>query len=337
MKQSVKNLLQTIAGIVLGAVFLYFTLKGKPIDEIVESLRHADLFWMLMSGTMLFVVFVLRALRWDVILQSTDIKANVLDINIALFIGYFVNSFTPKLGELIRCTNLKRNYDIKLSTVLGTVVSERIYDVLVLILGLTFFVFYEFQRLGGFFEQAGQNIGASFLGKDFLIYVFVAFVAVLVVVYIFRKSFSRYRLFGLFYHFVSDMFYTVVKTFRLKRFNLFLVYTILIWIALIAMNYCYLKALPETDSFSFYFATVVLFVGGIGWALPAPGGIGTTHFFILQLFIAFSLSESAGVSFGILSNGLNFIYTIILGLIAQIVSIYRQHIRKKVSVAQVSE
>ncbi|MEA3443124.1 MAG: lysylphosphatidylglycerol synthase transmembrane domain-containing protein [Bacteroidota bacterium] len=329
MKQSVKNLLQTIAGVLLGAVFLYFTLKGKPLDEIVESLKHADLFWMLMSGATLFVVFVLRALRWEVILNSSGIKANIIDINVALFIGYFVNSFTPKFGEIIRCTNLKRNYEMKLSTVLGTVVSERIYDVLVLFLGLVFFAFYEFERLGGFFEQAGRNIGAGFLGKDFLIYVFVAFVAGLALVYVFRKRLAKYRLFGLFYHFISDMYLTVVNTFRLKRFNLFFVYTVLIWIALIVLNYCYLKSLPETDSYPFYFAMVVLFVGGIGWALPAPGGIGTTHFFILQLFIAFSLAESAGVSFGILSNGLNFIYTILFGLAGYAVNIFRQHKRKK--------
>ncbi|MCF8370412.1 MAG: flippase-like domain-containing protein [Bacteroidales bacterium] len=333
MKQSLKNVLQTFSGVILGAVFLYFTLRGKPLDEIVESLRHADLFWMLMSGAMLFVVFVLRALRWEVILHSSDAKANIIDVNIALFIGYFVNSFTPKLGELIRCTNLKRNHDIKLSTLLGTVVSERIYDVLVLALGLVFFALYELDRLGGFFEQAGQNVGASFLGKDFLIYLFLGFLAVMVMVYVFRKKLANYRLFGLFYHFVSDMYLTVVKTFRLKRFNLFFLYTILIWITLIALNYCYLKALPETDSYSVYFATVVLFVGGIGWALPAPGGIGTTHFFILQLFIAFSLSESAGVSFGILSNGLNFIYTIVFGLLALGVSFFRNRKRATAAIA----
>lgn len=332
MNQSLKNFSQTIAGIILGAVFLYFTLKGKPLDEIVESLRHADLFWMVMSGAMLFIVFVLRALRWEVILHSSDIKANKVDINIALFMGYFVNSFTPKLGELIRCTNLKRNYDIKLSTLLGTVVSERIYDVLVLALGLVFFALFEFERLGGFFEQAGENVGASFLGENFLIYLFVGFLAIMAMVYVFRKRLAKFRLFGLLYHFVSDMFLTVVKTFRLKRFNLFFVYTVLIWIALVALNYCYLKALPETDSYSLYFAVVVLFVGGIGWALPAPGGIGTTHFFILQLFIAFSLSESAGVSFGILSNGLNFIYTILFGLLALGFSFFRKR-RKALAAA----
>ncbi len=316
MNKSIKNLLQTIAGLSLGGIFLYFTLKGKSLDEIVDSLKHADLLWASLSGVMLFFVFVLRALRWDVILRSSNIKANIIDINLAIFIGYFVNSFTPKLGEIIRCTKLMNNNENKLPTLLGTVVSERIYDVLVLFLGLLFFALYEFERLGSFFAQAGQNLGANFLGKDFLIYVFAASIIGMIAIYVFRKKLTKYRLFELIYNFVSEMFKTVVNTFKLKRFNLFLIYTVLIWLALVFMNYCFLKSLPETENFNFYFATVVLFVGGIGWAIPVPAGIGTTHFFILQLFIAFGLAESAGVSFGILSNGLNFIYTIVLGLIA---------------------
>jgi hypothetical protein len=59
-----------------------------------------------------------------------------------------------------------------------------------------------------------------------------------------------------------------------------------------------------------------LFVGAIGWALPSPNGIGTTHFIILNLFIVFGLSESSAVTFGILSNGLILIFTILYGLLA---------------------
>ncbi len=91
-------------------------------------------------------------------------------------------------------------------------------------------------------------------------------------------------------------------------------------------------ALPETDDFSLYFAIVVLFVGGIGWAIPTPGGIGTTHFFILQLFIAFNLNETAGISFGILSNGLTFICTILFGITVLIYNEIRMKKNKETNV-----
>ena len=314
MSKTLKNILQTALGFIIGGTFLYFTLRNKPLDDIVTSLKSADLFWMLLSAFFLALTFVLRALRWEVILNSSNLHPKRPDIIIAVFHGYFVNSFTPKLGELVRCTSLKRSNSIEVSKLLGTVVSERIYDVLVLGLGLVFFAMYEFERLGNFFIKAGESVSNLVVNKNLLLYIFIVGVVGLVLLYFSRNKLKQFKVFEHFFNFIYGMYSTVIMTFRLKRFNRFAILTVLIWLALVAMNYCYLMALPETDDFSLYFAVVVLFVGGIGWAIPTPGGIGTTHFFILQLFIAFNLNETAGISFGILSNGLTFICTILFGI-----------------------
>ena len=114
------------------------------------------------------------------------------------------------------------------------------------------------------------------------------------------------------------------KSFYLQKYTEFLILTFLIWIVLIAMNFAALKALPSTAGTGWYFATIVLFVGGIGWALPTPGGIGTTHYFIYQLFFIFNMDPNAGISFGVLSNGLTFIYTLGIGFIALLYFFFRQ-------------
>ncbi len=323
MSKTLKNILQTLAGFIIGGLFLYFTLRNKPLDDIVASLKNADMFWMIMSAVFLALTFVLRALRWEVILYSSDLHPKRADIISAVFLGYFVNSFTPKLGELARCTTLNRSNSVKVSKLLGTVVSERIYDVLILGLGLIFFAIIEFDRLGDFFIKAGQSVGNLIIGKNFLLYIVIAGVLFLLFLYVFREKLKKIKIFNLFFNFINGMYSTVIMTFRLKKFNRFAILTILIWLSLVLMNYCYLMALPETEDFSIYFAVVVLFVGGIGWAIPTPGGIGTTHFFILQLFIAYNLPESAGISFGILSNGLTFVCTILFGLFTLVFIEYR--------------
>ena len=323
MNKTLKNILQTLAGFIIGGIFLYFTLRNKNLDEIVASLKNADAFWMILSAVFLALTFVLRALRWEVILYSSNLHPKRTDIISAVFLGYFVNSFTPKLGELARCTSLKRSNAIKISKLLGTVVSERIYDIIILALGLIFFAIIEFDRLGDFFVKAGQSVGNLVIGKDFLLYIAIGGLFLVVLLYLFREKLRRFKIFDAIYNFVSGMYSTVIMTFRLKKFNRFAILTVLIWLSLVLMNYCYLMALPETENFSIYFAIVVLFVGGIGWAIPTPGGIGTTHFFILQLFIAYNLSETAGISFGILSNGLTFICTILFGIVTLIFIEYR--------------
>ena len=333
MSKSLKNILQTLTGFIIGGAFLWFTLKGKEFEPILNSLKNSDLGWILLSAVFLLITLILRALRWKVILNSSNLMPKRTDVISSIILGYFVNSFTPKLGELVRCTSLKRSSNISVSKILGTVVSERIYDILVLGLGVLFFGLYESDKIGFLFNEAGKTIGTAIPGTEILLIGTVLFIFGVLGVYILRNKLIKFRIFEFIFRSLKAMFSTVTMTFRIKKFDHFLGLTILIWIALVAMNYCYIQALPDTDvfdeSFKIYFAIVVLFIGGIGWAIPTPGGIGTTHFIILQLFIAYGFSENAGVSFGILSNGLTFICTIFFGLVVLVYHEIRMIKKKK--------
>ncbi len=309
-----KNITQTILGVLIGGLFLFLTLKNKPLDEIIESISSANLFWVMMSGVSLVAVFLLRAMRWRVLTQNIGYNPKKRHIIYSLIMGYFVNSFTPKLGEIMRCTTLKNKSDVPVANSLGTVVSERVYDILIMFAGLIIIFFLEVKRLGHIFSGMAESISGMFTTNLFLS---LGIIVVLAVGgYLFFRYLLKKGMFNRITGFVNDMLKTIRATFRIKQYNLFILFTVLIWVALVLMNYCFLKSLPETESHGLYFATVVLFVGSIGWALPSPGGIGTTHFFILQLFLAFSLTESAGIAFGVISNGLTFVYTLIFGILA---------------------
>ena len=309
-----KNIKQTLIGIAIGGIFLFLTLRNKPIGEIAESIKHANIFWMLMNGVCLLGVFYLRAMRWKVLINNIGHQAKPKDVVHSLTMGYFVNSFTPKLGEIIRCTSLSKAANIPLSKNFGTVVSERIYDLLVLGIGLLILLAIEFNRLKHILSGMFSNLSDLIFSNILISIIAVGAIIFSIVVFwwFFKKSVFYKKIKG----FLKDIYQTVRMTFRLKKYWLFILLTILIWGTLVLMNYSCMLALPETDNYNIYFAVVVLFVGGLGWALPSPGGIGTTHFFILQLFLAFELSENAGVAYGVLSNGLTFVYTIVFGLIA---------------------
>lgn len=308
------NIKQTLIGIIIGGVFLYLTLANKPLAEIFKSIRNANLWWILASSILLLLTFYLRALRWQILLDNSDAKAKSSNVFYSVIMGYFVNSFTPKFGEIYRCTSLTSSDNIPISKSLGTVVSERVYDVLVLGLGLVFIVLYEMERLKSLLIEIFRNLTSMLTTNlNYLLgFILVAGIAMVLFIYFTRRS----KLLVKIKTFIRDILATVRMSFKIKKYKSFIILTILIWITLILMNYIYLLALPETEGFSIYFAFVVLCVGGLGWALPSPGGIGTTHFFILQLFLVFGLNEQAGVSFGILSNGVTFIFTIIIGVSA---------------------
>lgn len=316
-----KNIAQTIIGVAIGGFFLFLTLKNKPLNEIGESLKAADMMWVALSGVALVAVFLLRAMRWRLLIDNVGYETKKRHVAYALTMGYFVNSFTPKLGEIMRCTTLHKKDGVPIANSLGTVVSERVYDLIILFLGLIIVFFFELNRLGHILDGLLQTISNLFSTNSLLTLLIAAGLTALgyaLFRYLLKKGlFNRITLF------ISDMMKTVRATFRIKNYRGFLLLTVLIWIALIAMNYCFLMSLPETNQHSLYFAIVVLFVGSIGWALPSPGGIGTTHFFILQLFLAFNLTESAGIAFGVISNGLTFLYTIVFGVLALILNTFK--------------
>ncbi len=330
MKRRTKNILQGLGGALVGFFFLYLTLRDKPLSLILGSISEAKWYFVMLNGVFLAITFLLRALRWRILVQNLGYKVKRKHIVFAVTMGYFVNSFTPKLGELVRCASLQKTTDIPIVRSLGSVVSERIYDLIVLALGLTVIFILEFERLLNLFQKFIENnvTGKSLFEYNILVYV-IPLIILLTIAYflIVKKLHLRIK------RLLKEMIEAIHKTFYLKKYRKFFIYTALIWITLIAMNYVCLKALPTTDQNGWYFATIVLFVGGIGWALPTPGGIGTTHYFIYQLFFIFNLDPNAGVSYGVLSNGLTFIYTLGLGALALIYFlIWQQKNEKKPSV-----
>ncbi|MDA8692728.1 flippase-like domain-containing protein [Saprospiraceae bacterium] len=309
-----KDILKSLVGVLIGAVLMYFTLKNQDIGETITNLKSANPLWIAVSGIILGFVFIFRALRWNVMLDNIGYKIKNTHILYYTLYGYLINSFTPKFGEVLRCTALAKDADIPVPASLGSVIMERVYDIVVLLIGLTIVGLLEIDRLGHLFTEASAFVGEQFEGSGtkLIIAGVVGVIALVIGVFILKKI----QLFAKVKTFVDELMQSVLSSIKMKRFPIFLLHTIIIWLLLILLNYVFLLAIPDTQDLNIYFAVVILFVGAIGWALPSPNGIGTTHFIILQLFLVFGLSEAGAVTFGLLSNGLILIFTILYGLIA---------------------
>ena len=314
MGSQIKKIAQNSIGLLIGSIFLFLTLREKPMGPVWKSLANADYFFILLSFACLFIVFYLRALRWKLLIEESGEKPKSEKVLTSILIGYFVNSFTPKFGEIIRCTSLQKTTKVPVSVSLGSVMAERAYDILILGLGVFAVFLMELDRLQGIFDSTIDGISHIY-GYRYLYVIPVVFIIlfVLFIISLRRLKKSENKIVKKLIGFLQSMFLSLKQGLLLKKRFQFIILTILIWTMLVVLNYVYLLCLPETSSYSFGFAIIVMFIGGLGWAIPSPGGIGTTHFILLQLFLAFQLDPNAGISFGILSNGLTFIGTIIIG------------------------
>ena len=314
MVDKIKGIAKNLIGVVIGAIFLFLTLHEKPLGPVWESLAGADYFFIFLSFLCLFAVFYLRALRWKLLIEETGETPKSDKVLTSLLLGYFVNSFTPKLGEIIRCTSLQKNSKVPVSVSMGSVMAERAYDLLILGMGIVGIFFIELDRLQGIIDSTVGGISHIY-GYRYIyaIPIVLVILFILFVISLKRLKKSEKPIVKKIVNFLQSMFESLKHGLLLKRRFKFITLTVLIWLNLVLLNYIYLLCLPETAGYSLFFAVVILFIGGLGWALPSPGGIGTTHFFLLQLFLAYQLDANAGISFGILSNGLTFIGTLVLG------------------------
>src|SRR6056297_2184583 len=218
MKRRNKNILQALIGLLLALLFLYLTFKNKPLEEIFENIGKAKWNFVLLNGIFLIVTFFLRSLRWRILVEHLGYKVKKRNIILAVTLGYFVNSFTPKLGEIVRCSVLQQNSKVPLTRSLGSVVSERIYDLLVLLAGLITIIILEFSRVQELFSSFSMKL---FTEKwelaDFFIYL-IPVLVILLVIYLFASGKIMRKARMLF----KEMLHAIKKTLQLRKYGAFI-------------------------------------------------------------------------------------------------------------------
>ncbi|MDX1906662.1 MAG: lysylphosphatidylglycerol synthase transmembrane domain-containing protein [Bacteroidia bacterium] len=315
MQKITRQFFQLLLWTLVAVGLVYLTFRDRSLADLLSAMRQADPFWVGMSAVALFFVLLFRAMRWKIMLESAGHPSTARNTMISTLICYLVNSLTPKLGEVVRCSVLLRTDKVPVAVSLGTVVSERVLDILILFGGLGMVIVLESKRLGGIFTQMAHQVSASLSPAGIAIISILMAGGLLIGWYVITHRYNNNN--GLMYRvqtFARSTVESAKSVFSLNKPGLFILHTILIWIALVLMNYFFLLALPETQHLSVYYAFVLLFIGGLGWAMPVPGGIGTTHYLVLQVFLALGLSGAAGQDVGLLSNAATFIFTILYGI-----------------------
>ncbi len=225
-----KKILKSLTGILIGGVFLYLTLRNKPISEIIQSLGNSNLFWVIASTIGLLTIFYVRALRWKILLDNNGYETSKYNVVYSLILGYLVNSFTPKLGEIIRCTSLNKYEGVPVSKSFGTVLSERIYDVLVLLLGFAIIVIIEFKHLGNVLSDLNNSL-LLLINSYYKISIAIAVLLVIIVIIAYRKA-KSHKFAERISNFFKEFIISMKDSFTMKNYRGFIMYTSIIWILL---------------------------------------------------------------------------------------------------------
>ena len=291
--------------------------------KVILDITSADYFWL----SLVFAVFVIsnisRAIRWVMLLRPLGYEPKLANAFWCTMIGYLTNLGIPRAGELIKSAMLSKYEQIPVEKVMGTVVTDRIVDVisLAVVMGLAFLVEYDtiYTMISGYLggeehleESGGSNI-LWWLGA------LAALGVALLVVFFKRLAQTRFvqKIIG-----IAKGFFEGIQTVRkLEKPGWFVFHSANIWFMYFLMMYFGLKAYEPVAHLDWGAALVLFVTGGLAFLIPAPGGMGSYHLMITEVCnTMYGIDGADGFSFAnILFFFIQLGTNIVLGLGALII------------------
>ncbi len=328
MNKKTSNTLTYIVFLLLGILLLWLCFRKIDFTQVVGYIKTAKYSWMLLSLACLGISLFFRALRWNILIESLGYKTRVSTTYESVLIAYLANAVFPRLGEVTRCGTLTKKENIPFDKSFGTVISERVVDLVVLFALAILVVLFQWNLLGSLVTSWFNPLIEMLKNNAMLGAVAIAAIVVLfaIVIFVFKKKQSIIKENKLYQKVVSlcKGFLDGIKTiFTMKKKGLFILYTLLIWGFYVVMTWLPFYMLTETSHLGLTEAITLLGLATLGFVAPVPGGMGVYHFIgILLLNGFYGISESAAVSFVTINHTSQMIFYLVTGCVAYAVMFF---------------
>lgn len=268
MKSKIGQYTFILIALILAGLFIYLTLQQTDFQILKAAAQRANYFWFFVSMALSILSYWLRAARWKHLLSPMGYEVPTRSGFWAISLAYFANLTIPRSGEVARATSLYKMEKVPVDKSLGTIVLERVIDVLFLgfFFGLT--LVFNFQALQSFLDFAeNPSWGKYGMGVGVLVLVGIT-------IYAFRNFLRRFPLFKRIELFLTGIWTGFKSILLLKERTKFILYSFAIWICYFLMTYLVLFAFPETSHFGLGEGFFLIIAGALGMILPVVGGLG---------------------------------------------------------------
>ncbi len=306
--------------LLLGGVFLWLVFRNLNGKEIMEQIIHADYLWIFLCMLAGVLSHVARAARWNLLIRSMGHRTRLSTTFYAVMTGYLANTAVPRLGEVTRCGVLSKKQNIPFTELLGTVIAERIFDMIIMLLIIILVILFQLDLVGVFvdkyvFNPLFANFENNLIPVVFIISIFALSLFVLIMAWrIYRERLRKFAFYRKLSHFSIGMVEGIKTIKRTRNKGAFLLYTIVIWGLYAMMIYFPFFSLQATAHLEFDDAVTVMSIGSLGIVAPVPGGIGTYHFIVKAiLFELYGIDQASAASFATITHAAQTIMIIVIG------------------------
>lgn len=318
MNKKTSKTLWYVVFLALGMALLWFSFRNIDLVQLWDDVKQAKIIWALISLFCLAMSLYFRALRWNIQIEAMGYKTRASSTYGAVLIAYLANCIIPRLGEVVRCSVLKRKENIPFDKTLGSVISERIIDLLVLFLLAFLVIVFQWKLLGSLVTSWMVPLVNRL--KDNVLLGIIAIAAGVVIVVILVKIIKKNKKIASLWHGFID---GVKSVFTMKEKWRFVLYTLAVWGFYVVMTWMYFYMLEETSHLGVVEAITLLGIATMGFVVPVPGGIGTYHFIAITLLSGFyGISEQVAGSFAAINHGSQMLFYLVTGIIAYVVMFF---------------
>ncbi len=319
-KIDIKQLVGYLFTLGLTLLFLYVAFAGVNIEKVFNYVSQASVLWMIIFLLIIITAHYIRAYRWKIILQSVKKDIHTTNLFNAIMIGYGVNCVVPRLGEISRAVIIGKTEGISRSSAFGTVIVERVIDMLFLGIAVVFSVY-----------AWGGTLFENFPWLETTIY-FTMFVMFILTVMLYLTIKLKEKFYNLIIKLVSKfsektaiklshIFNMLVEGFASlkgkKNYSITLLLSIAIIFLYALSSYAAFFMFDETKSATFLMGWVMMSISSIGVVFPTPGGTGSYHTLAKSVMVLlFGFGEEISLAYAFLTHLIS--YSSSLGLAAAI-------------------
>jgi uncharacterized protein (TIRG00374 family) len=313
------NWLKYLLLLAAGVLLFWLAYSKQDFSVIFKEIRHIHWFYIALAFIIAFMSHLGRALRWNLLIEPLGYKIRTSTSFYAVMIGYLANLALPRMGEVSRCVVLNRTDKVPVDKLIGTVIVERLVDLISLLVITALAFLLEFERLFAFFHknvagfvQKNAMINRLFTlsGALILTSAIIVFIILLIFLYTKLKNHTLVQKLTRFFMGFADGMATISN---MKKRWLFLFYSFFIWFMYYLMVYLSFKALNITHDLGFVAALTVLVTGSFGFVMPVQGGLGPYHIAVSYTLLLYGYTLEEGRTFAFVAHTFQMVVVLIFG------------------------
>lgn len=313
MGKIIKIILRTCLPFALGLGILGWMYRGTDWEAFRTCVMH-DMKWSWMVLSLAFGILpqVARALRWNMALEPLGEHPRHRTCIDAIFLSYASSLVIPRSGEVTRCGTLKTYDGVSFTKSLGTVVTERLVDSLLMLLLSAAALLTQIPVVLRFLTATGTDFGqlpAHFSATGYL----VTALCVVAAAFLSFVLLRRYSVFSKGKDLMRNLWEGIISLRKIRNFPLYLFYSLLIWAGYFLHFYIAFFCFDFTVGIRPEAALLIFCVGSFAVLVPTPNGAGPWHFAVKTMLVLYGTAETNAVLFVLVVHTIQTALVVLLG------------------------